>query len=146
MGLSIKSGIFGDKTPKIPPKIYWGFIGVGDNLNFGVFWGFYPKETQISGIPRKSPFWWILSLVPYIWVLHQLGRACNHSSSVMLLLQGCKECIWTTRFLRKPHLHQSILGLTLYHYLDDFIFALLNFKLLQFPCNIFISISAWYTH
>ena len=110
-GVNHKIGFFGDKTPNFPKK-FLDFFGVGDNLNFWGFSGFLPQKTQILGIPRKSPFWWILSLVPYIWVLHQLGRACNHSSSVMLLLQGCKECIWTTRFLRKPHLHQSILWQT----------------------------------
>ena len=69
------------------------FRGIfGDGLNFGVFWGFSPenpqkiigetlgtvigsslgiyvlevsppKKTQFSGIPRKSPFWWILRVV-----------------------------------------------------------------------------------
>ena len=63
---------------------FWGYFGDGDDFNFGVYWGFIPKnpqkgigeilgteltqslgifgdfspkKTQIFGIPQKSPIW-----------------------------------------------------------------------------------------
>ena len=50
-------GVYWGFIPKYPQKRNWGNFGDGDSTKFREFWGFFPKKPQISGIPRKSPFW-----------------------------------------------------------------------------------------
>ena len=34
--------------PRKSPKNFWGFLGDGDDFNFGVFWGFIPENPPKS--------------------------------------------------------------------------------------------------
>ena len=86
-GDGLNFGVFWGFIPENPQKIIGDTLGMGIGSSLGIYWGFPWKKTQFLGIPQKSPFWWIMSIVTCIKVLHKVtgdtkvtggqGRGCN---------------------------------------------------------------------
>ena len=68
-GNGLNFGVFWGFIPVNPQKIIGETLGTGIGSSFGIYWGFPPKKTHFWGIPRRSPFWWIISLFLCIQVL-----------------------------------------------------------------------------